>query len=105
MARPAVRPASSEASASTRRLSPPAYRGGRRLTAGSVGSVQTAAGIRVPFEVSDFVDGWSWSWDVAGVAAFLGSPIAGLLTGVALVADGGQSFSGSAMLAEMMLNP
>jgi len=43
--------------------------------------------------------------DVAGVAAFLASPLAGLLTGVALVADGGQSFSGSAMLAEMMLNP
>lgn len=43
--------------------------------------------------------------DVAGVTAFLASPLAGLLTGVALVADGGQSFSGSAMLAEMMLTP
>ena len=30
--------------------------------------------------------------DVAGVTAFLASPLAGLLTGVALVADGGQSF-------------
>lgn len=43
--------------------------------------------------------------DVAAVTAFLASPIASLLTGATLVADGGQSFSGSAMLAEMMLNP
>lgn len=43
--------------------------------------------------------------DVAAVTMFLASPLAGLLTGVALVADGGQSFSGSAMLAEIMMNP
>ncbi|AHC73480.1 ptzO [Candidatus Endolissoclinum faulkneri L5] len=42
--------------------------------------------------------------DVAGVVAFLASPLAGLLTGVTLIADGGQSFSGSAMLADMMSN-
>lgn len=43
--------------------------------------------------------------DVAAVTLFLASPLASLLTGVALVADGGQSFSGSAMLAEVMMNP
>lgn len=43
--------------------------------------------------------------DVAAVCCFLASPAASLLTGVALVADGGQSFSGSAMLAELMMNP
>lgn len=43
--------------------------------------------------------------DVAAVSCFLASPLASLLTGVALVADGGQSFSGSAMLAELMMNP
>ncbi|WP_159997463.1 SDR family oxidoreductase [Roseomonas sp. 18066] len=43
--------------------------------------------------------------DVANVCCFLASPLASLLTGVALVADGGQTFSGSAMLAELMMNP
>jgi NAD(P)-dependent dehydrogenase (short-subunit alcohol dehydrogenase family) len=43
--------------------------------------------------------------DVAAVCCFLASPLAALLTGVSLVADGGQSFSGSAMLAELMMNP
>nr|WP_283472118.1 SDR family NAD(P)-dependent oxidoreductase [Methylosinus trichosporium] len=43
--------------------------------------------------------------DCAAVCCFLASPAASLLTGVALVADGGQSFSGSAMLAELMMNP
>jgi NAD(P)-dependent dehydrogenase (short-subunit alcohol dehydrogenase family) len=43
--------------------------------------------------------------DVAAVCCFLASPLASLLTGVSLVADGGQSFSGSAMLAELMMNP
>ncbi len=43
--------------------------------------------------------------DVAGVCAFLASPAASLLTGVALVVDGGQAFSGSAMVAEIMANP
>jgi NAD(P)-dependent dehydrogenase (short-subunit alcohol dehydrogenase family) len=42
--------------------------------------------------------------DIAAVTAFLASPIASLVTGATLVADGGQSFSGSAMLAEMMLS-
>ena len=40
--------------------------------------------------------------DVAAVAVFLASPAAGLLTGVSLIADGGQAFSGSAMVAEVM---
>jgi hypothetical protein len=39
------------------------------------------------------------------MALFLASPAASLLTGITLVADGGQSFSGSAMLAELMMNP
>ena len=43
--------------------------------------------------------------DCAAVCCFLASPLASLLTGVTLVADGGQSFSGSAMLAELMMNP
>jgi NAD(P)-dependent dehydrogenase (short-subunit alcohol dehydrogenase family) len=43
--------------------------------------------------------------DIAQVAVFLTSPIAALLTGVTLIADGGQSFSGSAMIAELMMNP
>jgi NAD(P)-dependent dehydrogenase (short-subunit alcohol dehydrogenase family) len=43
--------------------------------------------------------------DVAASCCFLASPLASLLTGVALVADGGQSFSGSAVLAELMMNP
>ena len=43
--------------------------------------------------------------DCAAVCCFLASPLASLLTGVALIADGGQSFSGSAMLAELMMNP
>lgn len=42
--------------------------------------------------------------DVAAVAVFLASPAASLLTGVSLVADGGQAFSGSAMVAEVMAN-
>lgn len=42
--------------------------------------------------------------DVASVTAFLASPMASLLTGAAIVADGGQSFSGSAMLAELMMS-
>jgi NAD(P)-dependent dehydrogenase (short-subunit alcohol dehydrogenase family) len=43
--------------------------------------------------------------DIANVCCFLASPLAALLTGVTLVADGGQTFSGSAMLAELMTNP
>jgi len=43
--------------------------------------------------------------DIAGVCCFLASPLAALLTGITLVADGGQSFSGSAMLSELMMNP
>lgn len=43
--------------------------------------------------------------DIAAMCCFLASPLASLLTGITLVADGGQSFSGSAMLAELMMNP
>jgi len=43
-----------------------------RLSAGSRGSVQTALGFWLPFEVDDWCDDGprrSWSWQVAGVPA------------------------------------
>jgi NAD(P)-dependent dehydrogenase (short-subunit alcohol dehydrogenase family) len=42
--------------------------------------------------------------DVASVTAFLASPMASLITGAGIVCDGGQSFSGAAMLAELMMS-
>jgi hypothetical protein len=42
---------------------------GGRLTAGAEGRVRTAVGLWLPFRVSAFVEGRSWSWWVAGVPA------------------------------------
>lgn len=44
----------------------------RQLSAGATGTVQTAVGVWLPFEVENWVDDgpvWSWSWRVAGVSA------------------------------------
>jgi hypothetical protein len=41
----------------------------RMLEAGSRGRVLSAAGVRLPFEVTSFLPGRSWSWRVAGVRA------------------------------------
>ena len=40
-----------------------------RLRAHSTGRVRTAVGVWVPFTVSEFDDGRSWAWTVAGVTA------------------------------------
>ncbi len=42
---------------------------GGHLTAGAEGRVRTVVGLWVPFRVSAFDDGRSWSWTVAGVPA------------------------------------
>ena len=39
------------------------------LRLGSLGSVVTVAGVSLPFEVTHFVPGRSWSWKVAGIPA------------------------------------
>jgi hypothetical protein len=42
---------------------------GRFIRPGSRGRVQTAIGIRLPFLVTEFVDGEYWAWEVAGIPA------------------------------------
>ena len=39
----------------------------RYLCAGSVGRVQAPLGVWLPFEVTEFEEGKSWAWKVAGV--------------------------------------
>ncbi|GAC69940.1 SRPBCC family protein [Gordonia soli] len=39
------------------------------LALGARGTVRTAVGIALPFEISEFVDGRSWAWRVGGVSA------------------------------------
>lgn len=39
------------------------------IAAGASGSVTTVGGLQLPFVITTFVDGASWSWDVAGVGA------------------------------------
>ena len=40
-----------------------------RVQPGSAGRVKTIAGFWLPFEITDVIDGESWSWKVAGIAA------------------------------------
>lgn len=40
-----------------------------RFETGATGTVRTAVGIDLPFELTDVVDGRRWSWDVAGASA------------------------------------
>lgn len=42
---------------------------GRFIGPGSQGRVQTAIGFRLPFLVTEFVDGEYWAWKVAGIQA------------------------------------
>lgn len=39
------------------------------LTLGTRGTITTVAGVSVPFEICEFVDGRLWAWRVAGVNA------------------------------------
>lgn len=43
--------------------------GGTLLTAGAQGTVWTTVGVALPFRVTDFSEGCSWGWTVAGVPA------------------------------------
>jgi uncharacterized membrane protein len=40
-----------------------------RLRLGSIGTVTTAVGVRLPFRITSFVRGRSWAWSVGGVPA------------------------------------
>ncbi len=39
------------------------------LASGTRGTITTVAGVPVPFEITEFVDGRLWAWKVAGVNA------------------------------------
>lgn len=43
--------------------------GGRVLSPGATGRVETAVGIGLPFRITEFVDGERWAWNVAGRSA------------------------------------
>lgn len=64
------------------------------LRLGSQGSVSTVAGVTLPFEITHFAPGRSWSWKVAGVDATdhevheLGASRCRLTFGVPFVAAG-----------------
>lgn len=42
---------------------------GHRIASGSTGSVTTVVGVTLPFRITDWVDGTSWRWNVAGLPA------------------------------------
>lgn len=42
---------------------------GGQLELGSTGTVSTAVGVQVPFEITEFEDGALWGWTVAGLPA------------------------------------
>ncbi len=42
---------------------------GDRLGTGVRGQVTTVAGLTLPFEITDYREGWFWAWKVAGVPA------------------------------------
>lgn len=43
--------------------------GGAQIGPCATGSVTTIVGVRLPFTVTDYVDGVSWRWNVAGLPA------------------------------------
>lgn len=43
--------------------------GGREIGPGARGTVLTAAGVRLPFAITEFDAGRRWAWQVAGVPA------------------------------------
>jgi hypothetical protein len=43
--------------------------GTERITLGSRGVIETVAGLRLPFEITEFENGRGWSWTVRGVRA------------------------------------
>lgn len=42
---------------------------GRRLQEGARGTVTTAGGVKLPFEVTEYSEGAFWAWNVAGLPA------------------------------------
>lgn len=40
-----------------------------RFERGATGTVTTIVGLGLPFEVTDFVDGAQWAWNIAGLPA------------------------------------
>lgn len=43
--------------------------GGHLIGSGSTGVVTTAIGVQLRFRITDWIDGESWRWDVAGLPA------------------------------------
>lgn len=41
----------------------------RRIRVGSAGWVQTPLGLKLPFQITELVEGRSWAWNVAGIPA------------------------------------